>query len=970
MIKKIFIATIVLLPVFILGCSEISELIESLAHTPSAVNPEITTKIELGSKWQMSQMKIKVGADDELSRLLKLADGDKVDGYSYVAYYIDDAYLAPDSVNQLVPGATATKTFAWKVQSGSHAIKAIADSNKSAAESNETNNAKTIALSTPAPDLTIKNITWSPAYPSIGDIVTFTVTIKNQGSSEAGSSYVAYYIDDAYLTSAFVNQLVPGATATKTFSWKAQAGSHIVKAIADSNEEVTESDESNNVKTFAFSTLAPDLIIEEITWSPENPSTGDIVTFSLTIKNQGDKRTRFSRVYFYIDGFSRGYQDVQRIDADATVINNFTWKVQAGSHVIKAVADGLNHITESDETNNEKAVIYSTLAPDLIIEEITWSPKSPVKDETVTFSVTMKNQGIGKTYYSHIAYYIDDAYLTSVPVSPLNPGDTVTKTFTWKAQIDSHIIKAVADPHKKVTESDETNNEKTVTFSGPSIADLIIQAVTWSPASPSIGDTVTFTATIKNQGGSRADSSRVHFYIDGSSRGYQDIQGIAAGATLTKTFIWAAQAGSHTVKAWVDIENQITESDENNNEKTVTFSGPSRFDLIVQDITWSPASPSVGDTVTFTVTIKNQGSDRADYSYVAYYIDDAYLTSAHVKQIAPGATDNNTFSLKAQAGSHAIKVVADSNKGVIESDENNNAKTVTFATLAPDLIIETITWSPASPSIGDTVTFTVSIKNQGSDRANHSYVAYYIDGFSRGYHSIQEIGASATVTKTFTWTAQAGSPAIKAIADSNNEVTESDETNNAKTVTFSDPDLIIQTITWSPAHPSIDDAVTFSVTIKNHGGSRVGSSRVYFYIDGSSRGYQDVQEINAGATVTKTFTWNVQAGSHDIKAVADFNNEVSESDEANNAKTVTFSIFLSPAPTSTPASVPTPTPTPTPAPKPTPKPMFTPAPAIPETGITWWVWLIAALGVISTTFTVIWRLQHRNVTQISNGHSK
>jgi subtilase family serine protease len=265
---------------------------------------------------------------------------------------------------------TSKKTFTWTAQTGSHALKVIANSNEKATESDEPNNAKIAALSvTSPPNLVIEAITWSPAYPTIGDTVTFTVTIKNQGSSKASYSYIAYYIDDAYLTSALVSPIDPSATVTKTFLWKAQAGPHTVKAIADANNEVTESDETNNVKTYMFSTLAPDLIIESITWSPAYPTIGDTVTFTVTIKNQGSSKASYSYVAYYIERPRRWViqvayltsASVSPIDPGATDNKTFTWTAQTGRYVFHALIDKGGQSLESDESNNEKSTVILSI---------------------------------------------------------------------------------------------------------------------------------------------------------------------------------------------------------------------------------------------------------------------------------------------------------------------------------------------------------------------------------------------------------------------------------------------------------------------------------------------------------------------------------------------------------------------------------------------------------------------------------
>lgn len=746
----------------------------------------------------------------------------------------------------------------------------------------------TVARAESGPDLTVEAITSSPESPAIGDKVTFTIVIGNQGTVTSGQCYVAYYIDDNYLANDYVSSIGPSASAEHTFTWTAEVGTHTVKAVVDYREQVTESNESNNQKTYTLSTLGPDLSIDSITWSPSDPNVGSTVIFNVTIRNQGAVAANSNRVDFYIDGISRGYKDVERINPGGTLTKTFSWFAKAGTHDIKAIVDENDAVPETDEDNNEMTVLFSALLPDLIIDDISWSPTEPSLSDNVSFTVTVTNQGSGVSGNSTINFYVDDTYLDTERTSKLEAGASENVTFSWIVVVGTHDIKVVIVTGGVITESDETNNEKTVTFS-PHLADLIVHSITWSPTNPSIGDNVTFTMTIKNQGSGGSAESGVDLLIDDVNADYKALGQIEAGGTAEVTFTWRVKAGTHQIKAIVDLQKDVPESEESNNEKTITFV-PLPPDLIVEQITWTPSEPSIGDTVTFTVTVKNQGEANADYSYIAYYIDNIQITSDRVNPISINATANQTFTWTATAGEHAIKAFVDFTKRVAESDETNNEKVTALTPAGPDLIIDSIDWSHNDPPAGEMVTFTLTIKNNGGSRAGTSLVHLYIDNNLRGFQDIPELETGATATRTFSWKVAAGPHAVRAVVDGSDLVAENNEENNEILITYPAPDLVFESVIWSPINPSMGDRVTLTAKVKNQGSLKAGSFQVYFYVDENLITTQEIPQLDAGARVTNTFEWDVSAGEHILTVFVDGANTITEGAESNNTETINLSI--------------------------------------------------------------------------------
>ena len=108
-----------------------------------------------------------------------------------------------------------------------------------------------------------------------------------------------------------------------------------------------------------------------------------------------------------------------------------------GAEVVSSEKYYINKITREPEIE---------LKPDLIIEEISWSPSSPEQGNSITFTVTIKNQGTGDATFFHVYYYIDDSYSDMDNIYRLPAGSTIRQNFTWTANKCGDVqVKAVAD---------------------------------------------------------------------------------------------------------------------------------------------------------------------------------------------------------------------------------------------------------------------------------------------------------------------------------------------------------------------------------------------------------------------------------------------------------------------------------------------------------------------------------------------
>jgi len=103
-----------------------------------------------------------------------------------------------------------------------------------------------------------------------------------------------------------------------------------------------------------------------------------------------------------------------------------------------------------------------------------------------------------------------------------------------------------------------TETSQTISFtvlaSGQKYPDASVDKVTISPSSPKVGDKVTISATIANNGTGDASNVQITFYVGSTSIGTQSITGIAPQDTKSVSVSWVAdKEGARVAKAVVTV---------------------------------------------------------------------------------------------------------------------------------------------------------------------------------------------------------------------------------------------------------------------------------------------------------------------------------------------------------------------------------------------------------------------------------
>ncbi len=128
-------------------------------------------------------------------------------------------------------------------------------------------------------------------------------------------------------------------------------GTYVIKL------NVTDGSNNSVLSIHTLTITAPDLIVSKLDLSDLQPSQGEKVEITATIRNDGGSNANNFTVSLLIDDVKVDTSEIRvLLFAGGEWVVNFTWEAEGGPHEIKVFVDHNNVVAEQEEDNNDKKV--------------------------------------------------------------------------------------------------------------------------------------------------------------------------------------------------------------------------------------------------------------------------------------------------------------------------------------------------------------------------------------------------------------------------------------------------------------------------------------------------------------------------------------------------------------------------------------------------------------------------------------
>ena len=648
------------------------------------------------------------------------------------------------------------------------------------------------------PDLVVRSA--SPLAPTLtaGAVANVSALARNNGFADAPASAAFAVVD-------LSNASEVGRTVVGPLAWSQERvlfitfptagyppGVHNFSLVADYDDDVAESNESNNERPFNLTVVAPsafpDLVLSNVTGPAGPVFVPDNLTVTGTVLNVGTGATGADvRVRATNDSLPPAEAVVGPLAAGESAdftLNLSTASASWGTYLVTLAADPDDEINEGSPPaeGNNSAGVYATIEsrPNLVAQPLTLFPAAVLAGETTEINVTLTNLGARAAGRVTVWTYLDNAtsagsndrVLVWTADIDLAPGAFTRIATPWQVpaglSVGPHSVRVWVDAERLFGEIDESDNNRSaaLTVLEEPRPDLTIPSVSLNPSAYRAGESATVTAQVLNVGAnySAAVVIEVRDSLSNITLGSSTFGPVPEGESRAVEVVFtvpAGLAGLHLITVSVDPDDALLEASELNNSRTISYEllPEPRADLTVGALSSSPAAPTTGDTVQLRVDVHNDGSAATEATDGAFRVGNTVIGYVAIPALAPGS--GTTVSLNWDTGGFTglqalITFIADVNDTVVETNEADNTATFTLPFTRPGAAafrLGALTRAPPTADPGEVVRLEVTVRNDGTAPGS-ARLRLLVDGLPLLDEAV-DLGANGSVTLAANWTANA-----------------------------------------------------------------------------------------------------------------------------------------------------------------------------------------------------------------------
>ena len=427
---------------------------------------------------------------------------------------------------------------------------------------------------------------------------------------------------------------------------------------------------------------------------------------------------------------------------------------------------------------------------------------------------------------------------------------------------------------------------------------------------------ITISGTVQNNGDETLTSYKVSYTVDDGDAVVYAVSEIEVANGESHNFTHATPAelaaGNHTIVVTVTEPNGDTETTLTGNsmEINVTVSEPAQdvVEIALTSVTPEDNATVTAGNVTISGVVTNNGNVALTSYKVSYKINDADpVVSTVTIDEAVAAAGTHTFSLtvalEASETPYEIIVTVSEPNGVADGNAEDNSKTIHLTATAPVppaavAITLAVTPTEATANVGDSITFTGTVTNTGTDALTTYKFSYTIDTLAAVDSTVTGLNIATDSTNVFSFTVvfeEAGAHTVVVTASEPNSDTEFTALTQTINVTVSEPVPDVVEIALTSVSPANNETViagdiTITGVVTNNGNVALSSYKVSYTVDNAEAVESTItidEAVAAAGTHTFTLTVAIEAGEHTIVVAVSEPNGVADS-IADNSKTITI----------------------------------------------------------------------------------